>query len=220
MKSKSRMVLVALVAVFAISAVAASSALASPEWYVKKAGVFAKVTTSVKVALKSSKIEVIDTKRTFAGVPFGISCTVVEGEGVIKSGGAGEILSFRPESCTGVKKEGLAYCTKVTAVSANGLEWKTELYKEGTEVRERLVPNAGGGLTFGCETSLGKLSDSCGIKTSVSSSNALPLGLVEETFDAKTSKTPCSLGGTEAGEWKGGFSTKANEAGVEAIKAE
>jgi hypothetical protein len=223
MKSKSITVLVALVAVFAISAVATSSALASPEWYVKKSGVFAKVTTSVKVTMGSSKIEVIDTKRTNAfKVPFGMSCTVLEGIGVIKSAGAGEVSSFKVpvKDCTGVKREGRQYCEKVTNVEANGLSWKTELYSEGSEVRERLVPSSEAGLRFECETSLGSLSDDCSSNTSFHISNNALLGLAEATFDAKTSKTQCSLGGKEAGEWAGGFTTKANEAGVEAIKAE
>jgi hypothetical protein len=218
-----RIALVALVAVFALGAVAASSALGSPEWYVKKAGTFAKVTTSVKVALASSKIEVVDTKRTNAfGVPFGISCTVLEGGGVIKSAGAGEVSSFKvpAKDCVGITREKQQYCTQVTRLEATGLSWKTELYLEGSEVRERLVPSNEGGLTFECETSLGSLSDGCSSKTSAHIANNTLLGLAEATFDTKTTKTQCSLGGKEAGEWTGGFTTKANETGVEAIKAE
>jgi hypothetical protein len=52
MRSVFRTTLVALGAVFALSAVAASSASAAPEWYVKKGGVFKKVTEAVNVAAK------------------------------------------------------------------------------------------------------------------------------------------------------------------------
>jgi sulfite exporter TauE/SafE len=53
MRSMFRMVLGALLAVFALSAVAASSASAAPEWYVKKGGVFKKVTEPVKVVFET-----------------------------------------------------------------------------------------------------------------------------------------------------------------------
>jgi hypothetical protein len=95
-----RIVFAALVAVFALGAVTASSAFASPEWYVKKAGKFAKVTTSANV-VSTGTFELIDTKNP-GGLTLSISCKG-EASGPIKAGGIGEIEAFHSTSCVAGK---------------------------------------------------------------------------------------------------------------------
>jgi hypothetical protein len=213
-----RITFVALVAVFAISAVAASSALAAPEWYVKKAGVYAKVTTAIKVA-STSKLELIDTKAT--PFPLGVSCDDAI-EGAIKAGGAGEIEVFAAEECKGVEVDKVRECEKVESVEARDLPWNTELYKEGSEVRMRILTGSNTpAWRVTCKTPLGGHTvDTCGVNTSTLISNNVLEGLVEAGFESKSAKTECSVGGKESGEWKGVMKLKAKGTGVEAIKAE
>ncbi|HWY89440.1 MAG TPA: hypothetical protein VNY31_02105 [Solirubrobacteraceae bacterium] len=222
----SKTVFAALIAIFALSAVAASSALASPEWYVKKAGVFKKVTTSVNVNVETSKLQIVDTKYEL-GVPLGIACRAA-GKGVIKSGGASSISQGLKveglEFCEGVEGKiegkGSRFCKQVLLVTPIS-EWTAELYMEGSEVRERLLK---GGWQFECETIIGRVGDTCEIATSAHAGNNTTAGSVEAAFDTKSSKTSCSHRGAGSGEWKGTLTitptTSEKEAGVEAIKVE
>lgn len=220
-----------LIAALAIGALACSSALASPSWYAKTKGTWAKVgATPVKVSFESNKnpLELIDTKYKIAGEALGISCPMV-GEAKIKTAGAGELTAFKPqelEKCKGVKgKGGLAVCKKVESFANFGIPWKTELYSEGSEIRQRLTPTSEGGSAFRCELFTGsKLADECSIKTSTHMKNNTTEGLVEAEFETKSAKTGCSLDSEPGGEWKGVLKIKPTqgekEAGVEAIKVE
>jgi|SRR5580700_1874191 hypothetical protein len=220
-----RIVFVTLVAVFAFSAVAASSALASPEWYVKKAGVFAKVKESVKV-LSTDTLELIDTKY---GTPppfsnWGISCEGTD-LGVIKAGGTGEITSFSINKCEPAKIAENA-CEEVEGWKAPHLAWKTELYAEGGTIRDRIVSGGSGTPEWvvQCKTAFPFSDNSCGINTSTLMTNNVSGGLVESAFDKTSNKTSCTKGGEKAGEWKGVLKIEPTEsekkAGVEAIKVE
>ncbi len=76
------MVVVALAAVFALTAVAASSALATPEWYVKKGGTYSKVKEAVKVKAAFGLEEIVVPN---FGVKFGIKCSGKSPLGELKS---------------------------------------------------------------------------------------------------------------------------------------
>jgi hypothetical protein len=221
MRSMLRTVPVALVAVLALGAVAASSALASPEFYVKKAGVFKKVTESVNVTLEN-QFELIDTKNE----GFGESCTG-EASGAVKAAGLGNLETFRVfERCKGLGNPLL--CETAETGTALNMPWGLELYKEGTEVRNRIVEGVSKNGTpawhFSCKGRFGEGNDTCNVNTSAHITNNATKGWVEVVFDAKSKKTKCSGGGAESGEWKGVLKMKPTEkekkAGVEAIKVE
>jgi hypothetical protein len=210
-----RVVFVALVAVFALSAVAASSALASPEWYAKKAGVFAKITTPVKFEAES-KFEFTDTKLAIWGIlgqKATVSCKGTT-KGVVGNGVAGKLNEIRTScscsmpslSCTFEKEE------------VRNTPWSTELYKEGSEIRDKFVGTPV--WLFEYEIQGGdRFVDECAVNTSTHMTNTSGGG-VEAAFDAKSVKTQCSEGGKESGEWKGYLKIKAAETGVEALKVE
>lgn len=221
------MVFVALIAVFAISAVAASSASATPEWYVKKGGKFAKVTEPVKVHWYGS-IEVVDTKYNGVfGKQLAVSCTIPEKEnetgGTINVGGAALIKIFIGENCKRGKHNEVCVGEpeRFTAVE---LPWATELYKEGSEVRSRIVPGYLEGKEPGVFFECSQVPDVCEILTSTNVTNNTVAGLVEVAFEAKSNKTTCREGGKESGEWLGVLKIAPTSAektkGVEAIKVE
>ena len=224
-----KMAFVALVAVFALSAVAASSASASPEWYVKKAGVFKKVTTAVNVTwetVEKGKITLIDTANLiWLETPLGIECGA-EGEGKIESAGAARIgtLTTKTGTCEGVVGRRERYCKEVRRVEPLS-NWLSALYTEGSEVRNRFTY---GGWKFTCSGTGGVQTDFCESKTSTHMTNNTSAGAVEAAFDTKSNKTNCEDGGHKegegAGEWKGTLritpTASEKTAGVEAIKVE
>jgi hypothetical protein len=221
MRSKPKMILLALVAVLAVSATAASTALASPEWYFKNKGVYKKLTTSMKVVYENP-FELIDTKDN--PVSLAVSCKGT-GEGVIKAGAKGEITSFGiglPENCKGVPVKGITDCEKFETAESADLPWETELYKEGSEIRDKILGTPI--WSFTCKSIFGPYDDTCGVSPSTSIVNNASSGLVEAKFDAKSGKTSCSEGGKEAGEWKGTLKIKLTESekkeGLEALKVE
>jgi len=221
MRSTSKTVLLALVAVFALGAVAASSALATPEWYYENHGAWHKVTVSMTVPYENT-FEVIDTRDN--PVALVVSCKGT-GEGVIKSGGKGEITHFdvgAPGNCKGVAVKGITDCETFEKAESAYLPWETEFYKEGSEIRNKILGMAD--WSFGCKGFSGSYSDTCGVSPSTSIVNNTSSGLVEAKFDAKSGKTSCSEGGKEAGEWKGTLKIKLSESskkeGLEALKVE
>ncbi len=208
---------VALVAVFAFSAVAASSALASPEWYVKKSGLFEKVKESVPVTGTLS-FEVVDT---FLEEDGGLSCSGQAPDDSLKSGGILEITKFEGYTCKTVKG-----CERLEkSPEPTNMPWQLELYTEGSEIRGKLKASNGNtpAFAFTCrwEKKQNAETDVCGMNTSTKMKNLLS-GFVEATFDEKTAKTNCTLGGKGKGELKGVFSTvkPKEKSGVEAIKVE
>ncbi len=213
------MVLVALVAVFALSAVAASSAFASPEWYVKKGGTYSKVKEAVKIK-GAWELEEIVTPTGY-GPPynekFGVKCNG-NSEGELKSGGISDLISIGIDRC-----EKIDGCEKLEEKEAPlNIPWQLELYKEGTEIRSKFVSGINGmaGFRFSCKTLfLGPVAVETSLSTSTHMTN-LASGFVEAAFDAKSAKGSWADGGEI--EWKGPFLTvePAGKSGVEAIKVE
>jgi len=214
---------VTLVAVFALGAVTASSAFASPEWYVKKGGTYSKVKEAVKVKVNWGLEEIVTPE---GGPPynekFGIKCKAV-GTGEIKPGGISDITGIEAPACE--KVDG---CTRlVGGVIPSALPWQLELYKEGTEIRSKFVkgPNGMAGFTFTCETNfIGKAECETSLNTSTHMTN-LVSGFVEAAFDAKSAKSSCSIhpsGRVGEVEFKGPLVTvePVEKSGVEAIKVE
>lgn len=215
-----RSVLLALVAVFALGAVA-SSALASPEWYVKKSGTYSKVTEAVKVKAAFG-IEAIVVP-SFGGemFKFGIKCHGTA-MGELKAGSISDFSSIKTggvdcekvDSCESLLKEG--------AVRPIHLPWQLELYKEGSEIRSKIVSSGEGTpeFAFSCKSELyGETEVLTSLTTSTHMTN-LASGFVEAAFDAKSAKVPWTGGGKI--EFKGPFLTvePAEKSGVEAIKVE
>jgi hypothetical protein len=198
-----------------------------PDWYVKEEGAFKAVSSSLKVEVEGT-FELVDTKEGLVGedkTPLGISCKEALGEGTIEAGGAGEI-AFRVTyagSCKGVKGELGTYCEKLEKDEDISSPWGTELYKEGSEDRAKIVNGGDGTPTFSftCKTLVGSVTDTCGVNTSTHISNNASTGAVEVEFGTKSNKTDCSQGGKEAGEWRSGaLKIKATSKAVEAIKVE
>src|ERR1700751_1070846 len=110
MRSVTKRLAIGLVAVFALTAVTAASASASPEWYAKKAGVWGKITTPVKFTAES-KYEMTDTKNKIGVEVLTISCKATT-NGVVGAGAAGKINEIKVEAsgckcvsgCTAVEK--------------------------------------------------------------------------------------------------------------------
>jgi hypothetical protein len=172
----------------------------------------------------TNPFELVDTKWYGPG-PLGITCTGPRefGKTEIKAGGAGLLTEFAVGECHGATKE----CETVSFTTEEHLPWTAELYKQGTEVRYRIVNGEAGPprFIFRCRTEAPphEAQDSCLASTSMHVTNNTSAGTVEAKFDAKSAKTTCIgelLGERkEAGEWKGTLTIKPPE-GVEAIKAE
>jgi hypothetical protein len=225
MRFSPRTVLTALAAVFALSAVAVSSASAAPEWYVKKGGVWSKVTTSVK-ATSSNTLEVIDTKiLTVEGLKaLAISCEG-NGEGVVEAAGKGKITNLGTVSCKPGKAEH-NLCKTAEKFEPVHLPWTTELYKEGTTVRSKIGGASTPEIDLKCSGYASP--DLCQSTTSTLMSNNLSSGLVEASFDKVSNKVTCSISHEQfkeaLGEWQGTMKVKPTtaekEKGVEALKVE
>jgi hypothetical protein len=229
MRSILKTTFVALLAVLALGAVAASSALASPAWYVKKGGTWTKASTAVKVEFEASKLAMIDNE---GGVYKGLSCTGHFGAGVVGSSGL-TIEKFEPgrakEQCKGGKiKEN----TETNACEKEGIEttkigyapWTTALSTEGTTIRASISGSFGiPEMTVVCKVAGVKRQFSCDINTSAHMIDNATSLTVEAEFEAKSKRTEC-INGKEAGEWKGILkiapSTAEKTAGVEGVKVE
>jgi hypothetical protein len=214
MRSIVKMVGAALVAACAVSAVAASSALASPEWYVKKGGTYSKVTAAVSVKAAWGLEEIVTPE---LGEKFGIKCKG-SAKGELKSAGVSDITTIEGLSCE--KVDG---CEKLEeTVEPYNTPWQLELYKEGSEIRSKIVSGGNGtpGFRFACKRALrGVTRVETALSTSTHMTN-LASGLVEASFDEKSAKVNWSGGGKI--EWKGSFLTvePVEKSGVEAIKVE
>ncbi len=209
------MVVVALVAVFALSAVAASSALATPEWYVKKAGKFEKVKEAVKVQGTYSW-DLVATDPQVLLEPGGIALSA-EFEGELKSGGIALLKTMNE-----AKGKAISPCQKlVGSAGPSHLPWNLELYKEGTEVRSKIL-NGGSGAPeykFECEWfEWGDRIELSNLNTSIKMTNLT--SNVEGAFDTKSAETECRFAGPC--KWTGVFVTvkPIEKSGVEAIKVE
>lgn len=207
MRSTYRTVLVTLVAALALSAAAASSALAAPEWYAKKGGALSKVTSPLEAAATTS-LTVTDSG-WLGGVK--VKCTGKMTQ-TLEAGGVSKVTGYAATSC-----ETVAGTCNPTIAEAQNLPWKAELYAEGTEVRSRLVSGGSGtpGWEFYC-ASVGQF-DTCNFNTSANVLNTWS-GSVQAVFDAQSNKTTCSQGGAEAGRLEGTVTLEPPK-GVEAIQA-
>jgi hypothetical protein len=210
--------LVALVAVCAFSAVAASSALASPEWYVKKGGTYSKVKEAVKVKAAFGLEEIVVPE---FGEKFGIKCKGTA-TGELKSGGISDISQIITGGVDCEKVDACEQLLEEGGVRPVNSPWQLELYKEGTEIRSKIVSSGSGTpeFIFWCKT---WFSGETEVKTSLSTSTHmtnLASGFVEAAFDAKSAKVPWADGGKI--EWKGPFLTiePVEKSGVEAVKVE
>jgi hypothetical protein len=226
MRSTLRMTFLALLAVFALSAVAAASASASPEWYVKKGGVFKKAGTAVKVNFTGTYELYYHPKLG----SYRFSCTVGPSSelisGTIEAASLGSITKFSPAfpetECKGVKEK-LNVCESgVEAEKSANLPWATELYSEGTEKRIRI--KSGGSLPPVTEWKCRGTIFECDLNTTARVNNKTLPDVVEATFDAKSNKVVCNNGAKAEGEWKGTLTIAPSEAekkaGVEGIKVE
>lgn len=212
MRSRFMTALVAIMAVLVLGSVSAASALASPEWHAKKGGVWEKLTSPLLHVSSEFSVELTD-KKGAAGQPLTIACKLI-GNGSIGAGGAGKIESVTVESCTAITEN----CGVAIKAKAENLPWVTELYAEGGKVRDRIVSPSEEktpDFVFKCSTG----NDFCGINTTVGLTNNSLTGNVEAAFEEKSNKTKCSIGGSEAGVWKGGIVFN-HPSGTEAIKAE
>lgn len=197
-----------LAAALALGAVGASSALAAPEWYVKTSGSFGKVASAHSIAATHVNLTVEDS----GGAPLTVKCAEGKVEGTIEAGGVGKITTYTMNAC----KPTLGNCPSMSATAVH-LPWKTELYSEGTEVRERLV--SGGSGTPGWNIVCGGIAyATCNFNTSANMVNTV--GGAEAIFNKESNKTSCSNGGAESGRLEGSLTFGSSEKGVEAIKVE
>lgn len=195
--TRLRILGLALVAVFAMGAVVASAAMASPEWLENGSPLTSKVAITSKGTLKLS-----DT-----GTPIGtvtVTCAGTD-KGTIGPGAEDEVTEIKASSCTSSQCSGTptAEAVNIAPTLAGGI-WQTKLETVGTEIRDKITTTSGTkvvGWTVHC-TILGKTeTDTC---TSASSStkmtNNKTTGNVEAEFEAKSPKAKCTLsGGKETG---------------------
>ena len=211
MRSICRRVPVALAAVFALSAMVASSAFAAPAWFAKTGGNYNKLVGALEVKT-TTNLTVTDTH--WGGEGTKVSCEVTV-KGTIEAGGLGKINNYEANASS-CKPNGS--CAKITSVEAVHLPWKTELYSEEGQIRERLVSGGSGtpSWQFSCETLGVHQADLCNFDTSTSMLNEVS-GSVQAEFDAKSNLTTCSIGGGKVGKLEGKV-TFAHPTGVEAIE--
>lgn len=159
-----RIVFVALITVFAISAVASSAASAAePEWLLSKKA----VTTSTPVTLSEGTLEVTDFDSLLG--KMGLICSV-SGKGTVAAKGEGSITELKLTKC---KKPQTSACEAETKeeeskkwVTAVNLPWKTQLSGEGETFMT--IHNETGfhvGFQFECKTVVGQEKDECTVGT-------------------------------------------------------
>ncbi len=136
MRSVFRKVLVVLVAAFALGAVAAASAFASPEWYLngKKVTESTSVTDKGKINLKVN------------GEEETVTCSL-SGKGTVGPGGTGSVTESKLSECNRkVLGESQPLCDEKQTTTAIHLPWRTTL---GGSEKTRLhnwLENSGAGL--------------------------------------------------------------------------
>lgn len=179
--------LTAILAVFALSAVAATAAFAESEWLEDGAAI-----TTAKEALLELMTG-LKLKDTGTGVE--VECEKGESVGKVGAGAKDEVTSA---TCTKVNTkatEGSGTCTEVLGLTAVKLPWKTEIVLSGTAFRDLLIKGA---YLVKCKTILGTVEDECVTTNSSLLSNS-ELGSVESLTDGTTeTESPkegtCSLG--------------------------
>jgi hypothetical protein len=187
--SRIRIIGLALVAVFAMTAVAAASASAH-EWQIGgKAIVTATVTKS------KGTLTLTDKKGGIFKEEVKLTCKGTD-EGTVGPGAADTVTAVTATECKTEK----GTCPSPTA-KATHLPWKTELVSgTGSEVRDTITSGGSGepGYNVVCA---GLVEDECVGNTSTKAENTT--GGVNEIFDANSANAKCSRGGANAGEVRG-----------------
>jgi hypothetical protein len=184
----------ALVAMFAFSAIAASAAFASPEWLIDGNPVAAKT-----AVLSEGELLLCDDKGGVFGEKVCIHCSGKD-KGTVGPGKADEVTEVTDlagnadiTSCT--NDEG---CGTAKLVEAENLPWPTEL----TSLTNDLVgdPNAAGkqpGYLVECEVFGAKITDLCEGHADVKVSNLE--GGVDVLFEPNVDPATCTRGGAGQG---------------------
>lgn len=232
-----RITLVALIAVFALSAVAASSAFASPEWYVKKGGVWTKATSNVNWELVNTNQKVWVSEIS-GGEYIGVECAGEGGiyaDGSIGPAGKAEITRFElnagSKRCSPrLQESGLSDCETFKEGKSANLPWSMELYSEGSETRTKIGPGSSGkspAVVARCGLVVTSTILECEVAGSAEVISEPSNGAFGLWFNPKTKKTSCDgtlKGGAESGSWGGLLVLKPSkteaEKGVEGIKVE
>jgi len=212
MLKRFRIVGLCLAAVFAMSAVATSSASAAPVWQQCGAGTeftnslcttsgsgpFGWVEVATKVAVTSEgRLTLTSSTGTELECPESTEA-VGKDEGFIGPSSADEITKITDSAGKAVVKckivkAGSPACSAPATATAVHLPWITKLILVGTEIRDEIVSGTGGAP--GYETKCGNgLSLTCTGATSTAVTNNTVTGNVELTFEAKSAATSCGLG--------------------------
>jgi hypothetical protein len=210
MRSSYKTVLVVLAIVSAISAVAASTALAEPQWETKTAGVWKPVASTLEVKATG------ELRLLLSGETWGGATCKAETSGTVEPHGKGTVTTFVLSACKSINEA----CQEWSARKALHLPWKTELYvPEGTlpPTRDRIV-EAGSGLPeeqFRCFFSNQELLPECSLKTTQGLSQEITGG-ERETWE--TEMVNCGIAGhNEIASWEGKLVIKP-PTGTEAIR--
>jgi hypothetical protein len=208
MRSIYRTVTAVLAVAFVLSAVTASAALASPEWLAKTGGTFNKLTSALNDEAAGSIT--INDSGWLGGLK--VTCAIKISKGTIEAGGIGKINEY---TLTGCEPAAGGACESVARIRPIHMPWKTELYREGTQIRVRIVSGGSGTPEWAidCNTSLGERTDVCGLNTSAKIQNEPPN--VVAKFDGESNKTVC--GEKLTGQVEGELSF-APPAGTEAVE--
>jgi hypothetical protein len=191
----------ALIAVFACSAVAASGAFALESVFLVNAATVTKEVPVTSELKAGTELLLEDMKVPILGA-VDITCTNVTSKGAVGVGTAPEkiakfdlvnTVTFTLANCKS-KTSGAT----LTAISAVNLPWLTELVLSGAIFLDNILPISGQpGYKITVSTLLGSETDECGSSTKnveVENSGSNILGIFNETETAN-----CTIGGTGAG---------------------
>jgi hypothetical protein len=143
------------------------------------------ITKATEVVMEG-ELELEDSESSIGAVR--VKCKIM-GEGTVL-GSTGSIAVVKLEKCAVVK----GTCGSPTAEAIH-LPWSTELKEEASDEIRDEIKNSGSGLpgyTVTC-TVIIKIKDTCEGETTAGIVDSLKEGLVEATFEAKSSKLTCSL---------------------------
>ncbi|HSZ69974.1 MAG TPA: hypothetical protein VK756_06410 [Solirubrobacteraceae bacterium] len=195
MRSIYRTVLV-LAALFALSAATASAALASPEWLVKKGGVYNVLTGATEIEAPGTFV-VNDMRENEK-----LSCELTM-MSTQEPGGIGKINGVAVKTC---KLSGSGICESLAAVKMTDLPWKTELSKSSGDMRVGLV-NGGSGtpqVQFECHTTIGNVLNVCAVNSTAMLENEVSPPNVQARYEGASGETECD-GYANAGKVEGGL---------------
>jgi hypothetical protein len=202
-------------AVLAVSAVAAASASAEPEWLVNEKPVTE--STAVTFSKSGSVFEMADIK-AFGGAIV-LTCSGVTGKGTVAPKGAGTITEFKLSKCWRTRTGACKEQTKAEQESTEWvrmihLSWPTKLVDKGLLAADRVETQGGEGFgphmgfEFECTNIIGtKTKDTC--ETDIQLLGAYVTELFQEReavlqqfrqLQGPTPRLKCSVGGAGSGE--------------------